>query len=436
MAKRRFLRDTIGVLNSNVFSIICGVLVVILLTRILGVEGFGLYYALLVIPIIVVSLTHLGIRGASIYMLGQKKFNDDQIVSSVLFTLLFTSILGVLASIGAYYFFYEPEYTVLLISLVIIIIPFRLAVIYIVGIFFGKDEIKQANRFEWTINLINLILAAALVWGLNLGLPGAVISISVANVLVGLWGLYIISKKFNISFKFIPKIVKQMLRLGIMYAFTFFIIQLNYRVDILLLEKLSTIHEVGIYSLGAHIAEQLWQIPLAISIVLFSRTANMKDHSLITQSTISLARLSFVLIFLLSLAVIFVAPYIIPFVFGDEFSPSIDILQLILPGVIILVIFRVLSGQLAGMGKPYLAVYVFAPALIINILLNFLWIPEYGGKGAAWASDISYAVGTIGYWIIYSRVLNVQFFEILKFKKADISIFAELISKLMPKWKI
>ncbi|MBL6944955.1 MAG: oligosaccharide flippase family protein [Bacteroidales bacterium] len=436
MAKRRFLRDTIGVLNSNVFSIICGVLVVILLTRILGVEGFGLYYALLVIPIIVVSLTHLGIRGASIYMLGQKKFNDDQIVSSVLFTLLFTSILGVLASIGAYYFFYEPEYTVLLISLVIIIIPFRLAVIYIVGIFFGKDEIKQANRFEWTINLINLILAAALVWGLNLGLPGAVISISVANVLVGLWGLYIISKKFNISFKFIPKIVKQMLRLGIMYAFTFFIIQLNYRVDILLLEKLSTIHEVGIYSLGVHIAEQLWQIPLAISIVLFSRTANMKDQSLITQSTISLARLSFVLIFLLSLAVIFIAPYIIPLVFGDEFSPSIDILQLILPGIIILVIFRVLSGQLAGMGKPYLAVYVFVPALIINILLNLLWIPEYGGKGAAWASDISYAVGTIGYWIIYSRVLNVQFFEILKFKKADISIFAELISKLMPKWKI
>ncbi|MBC8320109.1 MAG: oligosaccharide flippase family protein [Bacteroidetes bacterium] len=436
MAKRRFLRDTIGVFNSNVFSIICGLLVVIMLTRLLGVEGFGLYYALLVIPIIVVSLTHLGIRGASIYMIGQKKFSDNEIVSSVIFILVFTSILGILSSIGAYYFFYETEYTVLLISMVIIIIPFRLAVIYIGGIFFGKDEIKQANRFEWTINLINFIFAAALVWSLNLGLFGAIISISVANVFVGLWGLYIISKKFNICFQFIPKIIKQMLMLGIMYAFTFFIIQLNYRVDILLLEKLSTIHEVGIYSLGAHIAEQLWQIPLAISIVLFSRTANMKDHSLITQSTISLARLSFVLIFLLSLAVIFVAPYIIPFVFGDEFSPSIDILQLILPGVIILVIFRVLSGQLAGMGKPYLAVYVFAPALIINILLNFLWIPEYGGKGAAWASDISYAVGTIGYWIIYSRVLNVHFFEILKFKKTDISIFVELKTKLFQKWKI
>lgn len=435
MAKRRFLRDFIGVLNSNVFSIICMVLVSILLTRILGVEGFGLYYALLVIPIIVVSLTHLGIRGASIFMIGQKKFSDDEIVSSVIFILAFTSILGILLSIGAYSMFMEPEYTILLIGLVILIIPFRLGIIYIGGIFFGKDEIKQANRFEWAINLINLILAVILVWWFKMGLLGAIISMSAANVLVGIYALYIISRKFNINFKYIPNVVKQLLRLGIMYAFTFFVIQLNYRIDILLLEKLSTIHEVGIYSLGVHIAEQLWQIPFAISIVLFSRTANMKDQTVITQSTISLARLSFILIILLSIAAVIIAPYLIPLVFGDEFTPSITILQLLLPGVIILVIFRVLSGQLAGMGKPYLAIYVFLPALIINILLNFLWIPEHGSKGAAWASDISYAIGTIGYWLIYSKVLKVDVTEIFKFKKADIIIFTELKSKLLQKWK-
>ncbi|MAE07476.1 MAG: hypothetical protein CL661_01805 [Bacteroidetes bacterium] len=436
MAKRRFLRDFIGVLNSNVFSIICGVLVVILLTRILGVDGFGLYYALLVIPIIVVSLTHLGVRGASIYMIGQKKYSDDAIVSSVIFILLFTSILGILFSIGAYFIFYEPEYTILLIGLVILIIPFRLGIVYIGGIFFGKDEIKEANRLEWAINLINLILAIILVWGLDLGLLGAIISLTTANILVAIWAFLLINQKFNISFRLIPQIVKKLLSLGIMYAFTFFVVQLNYRLDILLLEKLSTIQQVGIYSLGVHIVEQLWTIPFAISVVLFSRTANSKDQNIMTQSTISLARLSFIIIFLLSVVVIFVAPYIIPAVFGSEFNPSIEIINLMLPGVIILVIFRVLSGQLAGMGKPYLAIYVFLPALIINILLNFLWIPEYGGKGAAWASDISYAVGTFGYWLIYSREVKVGFFEILRFKKDDISIFIESKNKLKVNGKL
>jgi Na+-driven multidrug efflux pump len=87
------------------------------------------------------------------------------------------------------------------------------------------------------------------------------------------------------------------------------------------------------------------------------------------------------------------------------------------------------------MGKPHYAAYIFAPALVINIGLNYLWIPKYGGVGAAWASNVSYTVGTIGYWIIYSRILKVDYLEIFKFKKSDIIIFAELKTKLMHKWK-
>ncbi len=430
MAKRNFLRDFIGVFNSNVFSIICGVLVVILLTNILGSEGFGLYYALLVIPIIVVSLTHLGIRGASIFLIGQKKYSDDDIVSSVLTILIFTSIIGIVMSIIAYYFFYEPEYTITLIALVVVIIPFRLGIVYIGGIYFGKDEIKQANRLEWSINLINLLLAVIMVWWLETGLLGAIISQTVANILVGIYALVSMTRKFNVRISYNSAIVKHLLRLGIMYAFTFFVVQLNYRLDILLLEKLSTLNEVGVYSLGVHIAEQLWQVPFAISIVLFSRTANLKDQKKITSSSITLARQSFMLIILLSVFVILLAPYIIPFVFGNDFIASVTILNLILPGVIILVIFRVLSGQLAGIGKPQYAIYVFVPALIINVILNFLWIPEYGAMGAAWASDISYAIGTIGYWLVFAKVTNVSRWEILKFSKKDISIFADLKNRL------
>ena len=435
MAKRHFFRDFIGVLNSNIFSIICGVLVVILLTRILGPEGFGLYYTLLVIPLLVVGMTHMGIRGASIYMIGQKKYNENDIVSSVITILIFTSLLGVISSVVAYYYFFNPNFTILIISLVVLIIPFRLSIIYIGGIFFGKDEIKKANRFEWAINLTNLVLAALLVWGLKLNLLGAVISVSLANVAVGIWALTIIFKQFNVKISFSSVIIKQLLTLGVMYSFTFFIVQLNYRIDILLLEKLSTINEVGIYSLGIHIAEQLWQIPMAISIVLFSRTANISDHKLMTKSTLSLVRISTALVLFLSVLLIFTAPTIIPLIFGNDFIRSAEILNYILPGIVFLVIFRVLSGQLAGMGKPYLAAYAFAPALLVNIILNLLWIPEYGGKGAALASDISYSIGTIIYIFIYSKQLKVGFLDIFKITKSDITTFANFKTKLLQKWQ-
>ena len=81
MARRRFLRDVIGVFGSNVFSLINGFLISVVLTRVLGPEGFGIYTAILIIPFIVVSLTHLGIRGSSVYHVGKKTFdeNDEKI---------------------------------------------------------------------------------------------------------------------------------------------------------------------------------------------------------------------------------------------------------------------------------------------------------------------------------------------------------------------
>ncbi|PIY34554.1 MAG: hypothetical protein COZ08_01285, partial [Bacteroidetes bacterium CG_4_10_14_3_um_filter_42_6] len=163
-------------------------------------------------------------------------------------------------------------------------------------------------------------------------------------------------------------------------------------------EKLSTINEVGLYALATQIAEQLWQIPLAVGIVLFSRTSN-DGGQILPSSVIALTRTTFIIVFIMAAALFLLAPFVIPLVFGNAFSASSLMLQIILPGIVILTFFRVLSGQLAGMGKPQVTLYIFAPALVINIVLNFLWIPGYGGKGAAMASNVSYLMGSLGYWI-------------------------------------
>ena len=77
MAKRGFFRDFMGVLNSNVVSLVSALLMVVVLTRVMGTDGYGAYNALIVVPLIVVSLTHLGIRGASIYLIGSKKYDEN-----------------------------------------------------------------------------------------------------------------------------------------------------------------------------------------------------------------------------------------------------------------------------------------------------------------------------------------------------------------------
>lgn len=430
MAKRGFFRDFLGVFNSNIASLLSALLISVLLTRILGAEGYGVFNALVVVPTIVISLTHLGVRGASLYLLGQKKYDENEIVSSVLLILIFSGLLGMVLSLVGYYLFYIPEFSFWLVGIALVVIPFRLSVIYIMGIFLGKDEIREANQMNWTINFLNLLLAVLLVWGLKQGILGAVISVLASNIMVSVYALRKVFKRFVIRLVYIHHIVKHILRLGLLFSITFFVIQLNYKIDIILLEKWSSLSEVGVYSLATQIAEQLWQVPLAIGIVLFSRTANQSDHSGTSSTVLPLTRLTFLVVLGIAAVMYLVAPFVIPFFFGAEFIPSVDMLRLILPGIIVMAVFRVLSGQLEGMGKPQVAIYIFVPALIVNIILNWLWIPEYGGLGAAMASNVSYLLGAIGYWIYYSIINQLGYFELFNFKKSDFQVIRTLFGNL------
>jgi Na+-driven multidrug efflux pump len=111
------------------------------------------------------------------------------------------------------------------------------------------------------------------------------------------------------------------------------------------------------------------------------------------------------------------------------------LLQVILPGIVFMVIFRVLSGQIAGMGKPQLSIYVFGPALVLNIILNFILIPPYGALGAAIATNISYALGAVGYWIIFARETGCGYLEIIRFRKDDVVAIRNIITKFTSRWK-
>ncbi|RLD82149.1 MAG: hypothetical protein DRJ15_02470 [Bacteroidetes bacterium] len=430
MAKRRFSRDVLGVFNSNVFSIIAGLLASIVLARVLGPDKYGIYIALIIIPTIVVSLTHMGIRGSAIFHIGKGKFDKDDLVSSILLLWVIASILGIIITAIAYFIYNEPNFTLLLIGLVLMVIPGQLAIIYFGGIFLGNDEISKANQMNWITNSVNLSLIVLLVWGLGMGILGAVIAFLISGSIVTLYGLYLLSKSYRIHFRVQKKILVSLLRLGVLFSVSFFILQLNYRIDILLIEKLRDATEVGIYSIGTSIAEQVWQLPLAVGIVVFSRTANTKDREAMTETTGVLLRLSFLVSIALATVMFFVVPFLVPLIFGDEYIPSIRIIQLILPGIIMVVMFRILSGHLAGLGRPEVTLYVFLPALVLNIILNLLWIPEYGGEGAAMATNVSYAAGSIGYLLIYSRILKVPIKDILFVKKSDFTQLRVMIRGL------
>ncbi|HOI86313.1 MAG TPA: flippase [Lentimicrobium sp.] len=427
MATRSYLEDISSVLGSNVFTLFANLGLVVLLTRLLGTEGYGLYTALLVIPTLVVSFFQMGIRPTTVFLLGSSKENEHEIVSAMLTVLVFTSALGILFSFGAYLLTGTRGYTPMLIGMALLTIPMRLTTIYTGGVFLGKEEIPLANRMNWLTGILTLAITGLLVFVLGLALFGAVLSLLLGNAIVALNAFFLLKKRFRIRISLHNKLILRMLGKGVFYALSFLTIQLNYRIDVVLLKVLSTPSEIGIYSLGVSVAELLWQIPLAVGVVVMSRTANSTDQQAINQSTARLLRISLVIGLALSAGIVLLSPWVVPLVFGSGYLPSVRVMQAIMPGILMIIVFRILSGQLAGAGRPDAALKAFAPALLLNVALNYLWIPQYGANGAVVATNVSYTLASVIYLFVFSRISRMPLKELFRFRKEDWNFVQRLL---------
>ncbi len=421
MAKRTYLRDILSLLGSNLTVTLCNLAIGVILTRWLGAAGYGLYSAIIVVPIMVIGFTQLGIRRSTIYHIGNKLLPEDHIVSALFILLLWTSVLSILICGFVYFFSTGQPFDPLIIVLVLLTIPLLLTNIFAGGVFLGKEDIRRASIVNAGPTIMTFLLTILFVWGLNLSVLGAFAAIALANFIMFFftYRIIIVQFRYNITWKYHEGIMKSMIKLGLVNAIAVFIMQLNYRLDILMLKKLSTLEEVGFYSLAMQIAEQLWHIPLAIETIILSRSANSNDDQNIHRTVASIFRVTLIIGLIGSISIFFLAPLLIPLIFGRAFTHSITMIQLVLPGILLMIGFRILNSRLTGMGKPQIAIYTFLPALVINFILNLFLIPRYGGIGAAWSTNVSYAFGAIAFVIIYSRMVKMPLTEILRYRASD-----------------
>jgi O-antigen/teichoic acid export membrane protein len=82
-------------------------------------------------------------------------------------------------------------------------------------------------------------------------------------------------------------------------------------------------------------------------------------------------------------------------------------------------LFLLVHSDLTGRGKAKITFMVFSFALLINVLLNVLLIPQFGINGAAMASSVSYSVGAIWLCFFFAKETGLGVSDILFFKRED-----------------
>jgi len=202
----------------------------------------------------------------------------------------------------------------------------------------------------------------------------------------------------------------------------------TYRLDNYLVNFYSGVASVGIYTTSVSTAEILWNLPNAVSSALFPKISGLDE----TTGSLLTARTCRILVLIsIPLAILFgVLGYIlIPVIFGAQFAASAVPFLLLLPGMIFVLVTKILSANLSGRGKPQYPAYTAAATLALTILLDIYWIPRMGVPGAALASTVSYFVGAILALTWFHRISGLSWRSALVVERGDIPLLKQQLGE-------
>ena len=393
----------------------------IILPRLLTPQALGRLNSLTALAAIVYSFAFLGMRSSLVMHLGKKKFEERQILSATAYIFILSSILSTLAILFFFFFLSKDEFPLLIVLLVCLINPFEFLISYMQGHNLALARYGNFNRLKWIPRFIYLLGILLFVGVLGWNIRGALLSIILANLMaitiyLGSRGM---ARPAILKGPIPSGVIRSLVGYGMLYALAFLVTRLNHKIDILILKRMSEIAEVGFYSLAASVAETIWQVPIAVGVVLMSRSANQKDERVATAEVCSSLRISLLLVLLAAALLYLVAPLLVTMLFGERYAESIPIIRTILPGILFFVVLKIINSQFVGTGKPQLTLIALLPSLLINIVLNIVFIPSYGGIGAAWATNISYFSASLMLLIVYSRTFNTGLAEIFRYRRSD-----------------
>jgi len=371
------------------------------IARWLGPEGKGLLVLLLWVPGLLVDGLG-GFRNAVTWSLGKERFDRDRILHAMVGLWALLSVVGALVMGVAWVIQDLPLGWAALIA-ALFYVPALLSVRFVNGLALGMRWMTKVNRTQLTQQVATVVLVTVVLVGLGAG-PGGVVWAMVAGGVVGfayalVWARDVGS--FGVAID--VEVLRSLLAKGLVFSLALLVYKLVYRVDMLLVEAFMETADVGIYSQGVGLIELVLRVPSALSAVIFSHSAASTDAEQFRLRMRRIVTRVIPLLAVASLGLCVVAPWLIPFLFGEAFLPSVPVVWVLAPGMVAIGVFQLIVSDFNGRGQPEVGLAAAALTLLVNVLLNLWWIPIYGVVGAGLASTVSYAIAAVLMFVAQGR---------------------------------
>lgn len=181
----------------------------------------------------------------------------------------------------------------------------------------------------------------------------------------------------------------------------------NYKLDFWVVDAYWGKSQLGIYSLAAQLSQLLWMLPSAIATVLYSYAGSLGREEAV-RYTIKLKQIAFYATLVFAIIGLGLAYFLIPVLYGREFTFAFNLIGIFFIGVIPFSIPTVLASLFAAMGNFRVSFWISLIVFGISTGMYFILIPRYGLYGGAAASAIAYLIASIISEVVFCRTYHVH----------------------------
>jgi len=391
--------------SADVATKAIGLISIPIFTRLLTQLEYGIYsvyMSYLSIFIVIFSLNSYIAVGRYYY---EKTEDFKEFVSTTL-TLL---IIFYLITVSTTMLFYKPLLDVMK-------LPYNLLYYMVFASFFpivynvyyqilaAQQRSKEAAKIGITYGYSIFILAVVITYFLsNERYLGKIL----ASIIVGaISNVYFISKlreglKFSLNRKHVKYILYYSIPL-IPYSLSGIILS---QFDRIMINSISSSVSAGLYSIGYVIGSLLLMVIGATLTAMVPQIMEFFDRNEYSRIN-SLIRRTYAVVMIAALGLIFFGKDIILVIADPKFHVAGDIVSIVVVGHIfygMATIYGVYIGYTKKMIYSSISVLL---AGIINIILNLIYIPQYGYVAAAYTTVVSYFFMFLFNWIIAKGILK------------------------------
>ncbi|RMG65699.1 MAG: flippase [Calditrichaeota bacterium] len=388
---RRFVLNLSYLFGANIYSSIILLFQGILLVRYLGSENYGVWSLSRSLPAMYFILMDLGLNSVVIREVARRR-RREQI--EYYFTNLFLAKLGLAAVFLA----------VLGGSLVLFDYPARISTLVMISalayiaLTFSDVVIvlfKALENFKWqagyslaqTSGIFALIALNAF---LGNGLSWILLSIAGYQALLVcvFYGLAFRQFRFRWDARMALGEYFRLIRRALPFALISIMGKIFSEVDTVMLSKMASFHDVGIYNASYRLIGALMMFPLFFGQVLFPSLSFLYRKDLREFMGVVLQFEKFIIILLIPLCVLFFrfAEPIVLFLFGAEYRESIPALKILSFALAFYFLYVSYSVALNASGREKWVAGIITLSCVVKVGFNFLLIPQLASVGTSFAA--------------------------------------------------